>query len=127
MKKIITLLVTLVVMLGLSGITMATTGGHYTRNGVEVDITTEGHPIMNTVDVSFTYNGQTKTLIGTPNPEGPANDAWLTETVVMRDGTQFKIKRGKVFKKSPDDRSWKVMYERKPMSVHTTGSPIGDF
>ncbi len=113
MKKIITLLVTFVAIFGLSGLAMATTGGHYSRDGVTVDISTTGHPIMNTVDADFTHDGETKTATGTPNPNGPVSDAWDVGPVTMKDGTKFKIQNGKVYKKSPGDSKWKFMYAKK--------------
>ncbi len=124
MKKIITLLITLVTFLGLTGVAMATTGGHFSRTGVTVDISTTGYPIMNTVDAEFTYNGETKTATGTPNPNGPVTDAWDAGPVTMKDGTKFKIKNGKVYKKSPGDRTWMYMYQKKSTSGESSNPMI---
>lgn len=124
MKKIITLLVTIVAIFGLSGLAMATTGGHYSRDGVKVDISTTGRPIMNAVDVDFTYDGETKTATGTPNPNGPVSDAWDVGPVTMKDGTKFKIKNGKVYKKSPGDSKWKYMYHKKSKNAESVSSSM---
>lgn len=110
MKKLIALLTVALMLAGLSVLVLAADSGEYTLNGKEMEMTTLGHPLVNTVDVTYTYNEESKTVTGTPNPKGPATDAVEAPEVKMKDGTSFRVHKGKVQMKEDGSNDWKTMH-----------------
>ena len=110
MKNIAALLTIALMLAGLSVLVLAAGSGKYTLNGKTMDMTTVGRPIANTVDVTYTYNEESKTVTGTPNPNGPVTDAVEAPEVKMKDGTSFRVHRGKVQMKENGSNDWKIMH-----------------
>ena len=111
MKKLVALLTVALMLTGLSVLVLAAGSGKYTLNGKTMDMTTVGRPIMNTVDVTYTHNEESKTVQGTPNPNGPVTDAVEAPAVTMKDGTSFRVHKGKVQMKESGSNDWKTMHK----------------
>lgn len=125
MKKILSIMTALVVMVSLSAIVFAAGSGEYRSPGLgtyRVTLDNTPHAIMNEVEVEFTHNGETKTdKHATPNPNGPADDARETSEVEFSDGMKFRVHNGKVQYRKPSWTSWTTMVKEGDSSASIDG------